>query len=70
MHLQMTYVDKSMEVIQFHTQSGILTVVRAGEVFNMNFPSRMPKSVEQPALIEETLGCSILETHLSRDLFV
>ena len=36
----------------------------------MDFPSRMPKPITMPVGLETALGCSVLETHLSRDLIV
>lgn len=64
----MNYVSKDMKEAAFDTKSGRLTVLREGEVYTMNFPARMPVPAEKQALLEEALGCKVLETHLSRDL--
>ena len=66
----MSYVEPSCNEIAFETNSGTLTVTRNGELYTMNFPSRMPALTETPKLLEEALGCIILECHLSRDLLV
>lgn len=69
-YVLMNYVDPSLEKAVFHTQSGILTVVRDGELYSMNFPSRKPIPCEIPNLLEKVIGMKVLETHMSRDLVV
>jgi PhzF family phenazine biosynthesis protein len=65
----LNYIDPALNEVSFKTQSGILTVYRADKgIYTMDFPSRMPEPVETPPLLEEALGCKILETHKSRDL--
>lgn len=66
----MTYIEPSLNAIDFETKSGTLGVIRSGDIFTMNFPSRMPEPTDTPPLLEEALGCRILETHKSRDLLV
>lgn len=66
----MKYVSPEMKEIVFETKSGKLTVVRNEDIYTMDFPSRMPKPMEKPALLEQALGCRILETYLSRDMLV
>ena len=66
----MNYVSPGMKEIVFETQSGKLTVVREGDIYTLDFPNRMPTAIVPPELLEEALGCKILETHLSRDLLV
>lgn len=56
--------------VEFHTKSGTLTVSQSGDVFTMDFPSRPPVPCEVPSLLEQALGVSVLETHISRDLLV
>jgi PhzF family phenazine biosynthesis protein len=56
--------------VDFHTQSGTLTVIPSGGMFTMDFPSRPPMPCGVPALLEQALGVPILETHMSRDLLV
>lgn len=69
-YVMMNLVDSSLKHIEFETQSGRLSVARDEDIFIMNFPSRMPKPIAQNELLEEALGCKVLETHLSRDLVV
>lgn len=66
----MTHVIRGMTQVEFETQSGKLTVSKEHDLYIMNFPSRNPIPVQMPPLLEEALGCKILETHLSRDLLV
>lgn len=64
----MNEVRSVSETATFHTQSGVLTVSKSGDVFTMDFPSRPPVPCGKPALLEKALGVPVLETHLSRDL--
>jgi PhzF family phenazine biosynthesis protein len=56
--------------VEFHTQSGTLTVTKTGDAFTMDFPSRPPVPFEIPSLLKQALGVPVLETHMSRDLLV
>ena len=66
----MNYVSPNLKEIVFETKSGKLTVIRDEDRYTMDFPNRMPKPIEKPELIEQALGCEIIETHLSRDMLV
>jgi len=66
----MTYVDIAMTLVDFHTKSGVLSVVKDNEMFVMDFPSRNPLPCAIPDSLENALGTKVLETHLSRDLLV
>lgn len=66
----MNYIDQDMKKVDFHTMSGVLTVIRENELYSMDFPSRKPLPVELPEVLEKALGCKTIETHLSRDLLV
>jgi PhzF family phenazine biosynthesis protein len=66
----MNYVNPQQTNIDFETKSGTLTVTRHGDIYMMNFPSRKPVPVKTDALLENALGCRVLEIHLSRDLLV
>lgn len=66
----MNYVELELKQIEFETKSGTLSVTRNDDMYTMNFPSRMPEPVIINPLLEEALGCKVLETHLSRDLLV
>jgi PhzF family phenazine biosynthesis protein len=64
----MNYVEPKLNKIAFETMSGTLIVTRNEDLFTMDFPSRMPKAIQKNELLEEALGCKVLETYLSRDL--
>ena len=69
-YVLMNYVDTTMKRVEFHTMSGILTVIREGDLFTMDFPSRKPVPCEKPDLLEQALGVQVLETHIARDLLI
>lgn len=64
----MNFVDKSAETLHFNTKSGLLTVVKNGDLFEMNFPARAPRQIEITSAMENAIGVRVLEAHLSRDL--
>ena len=53
--------------IIFETQSGDLTVSIKNDLYNLDFPSRMPISSELPDIIRKSLNIEPLEVHKSRD---
>jgi PhzF family phenazine biosynthesis protein len=64
------FLDKGKEQMDFHTKSGILSVKKFDDFFEMDFPSRMPVKVEVASQMEQALGISVLEAHISRDLLL
>lgn len=66
----MNFVDPQMQHVIFRSKSGELSVVRSGDVYSMNFPSRKPFPCATPEKLADALGIRILETHASRDLLV
>lgn len=64
------HVAKNLETVHFHTRSGLLSVVRKGDLYEMDFPSRQPQPVPVTPLMEQALGVPVLEAHLSRDLLL
>ena len=64
------FVDKDVTVMHFYTKSGVLTVNKKGDMFEMDFPSRMPEKIDAIEKVAEVIGVTPLETHLSRDLVV
>ena len=64
------FVDQSVKVMKFSTKSGILTVEKKGDLFEMDFPSRMPEKIDAIEKVTDVIGIKPLETHLSRDLVV
>jgi len=64
------FVDQDATVLSFETKSGILTVTRKQDLFEMDFPARVPRPVEVTPLMSQAIGLPVLEAHLSRDLFL
>lgn len=68
-HVIFTQLGEERSVIRFHTQkSGVLTVSREGELYTLDFPSRIPEKCEVPAGLLEALGGPVPKAILrSRD---
>jgi len=49
------------ETVIFDTQSGPLTVGRAGELYEMDFPASPPARIDPPAGLAEALGVEVAE---------
>ena len=65
------YVDVGIENMIFNTASGILTVKRKGDLYEMNLPLREPEKIElSKGVILEIIGAEPSEVYLSRDLFI
>jgi len=64
----MTQVDKTMENVEFHTKSGVLSVQKDNGLYWMDFPNRKPSPCIKPDVLEKALGVKVLETQLSRDM--
>lgn len=56
--------------IRFHTCSGVLTVERDHDGFEMNFPARPPQACETPAQLLPALGLKTAQVMKSRDYLV
>lgn len=64
----MNEVEPSLDKVQFDTVSGILTVVRKGGLYEMDFPAYVLKQVNVTADMEEALGAKPIEAYMARDL--
>jgi PhzF family phenazine biosynthesis protein len=64
----LNYIETDSNQIEFHTQSGVLTVRRDKNKYIMNFPRRKPVPCPIPSGLERALGVKISETHIARDL--
>ena len=53
--------------IQFHSQSGVLTVLRAGEKMELDFPARPPQPWAAPEPLTQGLGKAPIQVLKSRD---
>lgn len=69
-YVLMNYADTAMKKVEFHTKSGVLSVIRDSDLFTMNFPSRKPTPCAIPDKLEKALGSKVLETHIARDLLI
>lgn len=64
------FVDDSMVKMDFHTMSGKLTVEKKADLFEMDFPARMPVPIQVTQLMEQSIGIPVREAHLSRDMLL
>ena len=64
------FVEPSLEEIKFTSMSGELKVKIEGEYFILDFPVRMPETIEVDPQLEDILGIKIKEVYLSRDIMV
>jgi phenazine biosynthesis protein PhzF family len=64
------FLEKSPDVMEFHTRSGNLYVTQSGGRYIMDFPSRKPEEAEASPVIEEAIGVKPLAVYQSRDLLV
>lgn len=62
------FYESNVQEIKFETISGELVVVKKGERYEMDFPSRMPKEISLTEEMVEALGVKPVEAHLGRDL--
>ena len=64
------FVDKNASVIRFKTMSGLLTVTKKGDLYEMDFPARKPDRVELTDQMSRAIGAPALEAYKSRDLLL
>lgn len=62
------FVEPETTEVRFQTLSGLLAVVKNGELFEMDFPSYELKKVEVTEAMAEALGIRPLEAYMGRDL--
>jgi PhzF family phenazine biosynthesis protein len=55
---------------RFHSRSGLLTVARERDVFELDFPARPPRPCDPPATLLPALGLRSAEIMQSRDYLV
>ncbi len=65
-----TQLAHDSDTIQFHTNSGLLTVVNKGDLLEMNFPSRMPLPCSAPEALLKGFSIQPKEVLKSRDYFL
>jgi PhzF family phenazine biosynthesis protein len=64
-HVLFSELGAAAEALTFDTQSGPLTVRRAGDGYEMDFPAQPPQRVETPAGLAEALGVAPQEVWAS-----
>jgi PhzF family phenazine biosynthesis protein len=64
----MNYFEPDLQQLTFDTMSGELTVVRRGELYEMDFPAYELKPVEVTAEMRLALGVKPVEAYMGRDL--
>lgn len=66
----MTQVSPEVDKLDFHTKSGLLTVVRSGDSFTMDFPQVEYKRIEVTQDMADAIGVMPKEAYLGRDLMM
>jgi PhzF family phenazine biosynthesis protein len=64
----MNYVEKQVDTVHFDTMSGLLTVNKIGEMYEMDFPAVPSEELPVTEEMIEALGVTPVETYLNRDL--
>lgn len=64
------FVDTDTFDMDFHTKSGVLSVKKIGDLYEMDFPARKPAPIPVLPLMEEAMGVPVLEAHKARDLLL
>jgi PhzF family phenazine biosynthesis protein len=64
----MNYVDTQVDTVQFETMSGVLTVVKNEDLYEMDFPTVPSEAVPVTEQMIEALEVIPVETYLNRDL--
>ena len=62
------FYEPEADEVRFQTRSGLLTVVKKGDLLEMDFPSYKLKKVEVTDEMAEAIGVRPLEAYMSRDL--
>lgn len=64
----MRFYDKAAQRVTFSTLSGLLTVTKKGELYEMEFPAYELKRVEVTPAMVQAMGAAPQEAYLGRDL--
>lgn len=62
------FYEKNVDIIRFSTKSGVLTVRKNGEYFEMEFPAYQLTGTPVTSEITEALGAAPTEAYIGRDL--
>lgn len=69
-HIIFNEIGHESDTIRFHCKSGELTVVKKGDLLQMNFPARMPVACTPPAELLKGFNIPPAEVLRSRDYFL
>ncbi len=64
------FCDKNIVNMDFHTMSGVLSVKKIDDLYEMDFPARKPNPISIIPLMEQAIGIPIKEAYLSRDMLL
>lgn len=64
------FVEPKRKIVEFETLSGVLTVERKGELYEMSFPKLMPEKITVTDDMIAALGVAPVEAYSERDLYV
>lgn len=64
------FVNKSLMEMNFHTKSGILSVQKIGDLYELNFPARKPERIQITSLMEKAIGVYPQGAYLSRNMLL
>ncbi len=62
------FIEPKIKEVHFQTISGLLVVVKKGDLLEMNFPSYDLKKVDVTEAMVEAIGVKPLEAYIGRDL--
>ncbi len=68
-YVLLNYYEKDKQSIVFSTMSGDLTVIRSGELYEMDFPAYSLKPIAVTPAMTEAIGAAPEEAYMGRDLF-
>lgn len=66
-HLLFQHLGYSQPQIRFHTRSGVLTVQRQGNLYEMDFPAQPPQPCPESSAVVQALNCQPLELLAAAD---
>ncbi|RKQ18385.1 PhzF family phenazine biosynthesis protein [Ureibacillus endophyticus] len=64
----MNYVEPQITTIHFDTMSGVLTVVRKEDLYELNFPAAPLNEISITKQMIDAIGATPIEAYLNRDL--
>jgi len=67
-HVLWTELEAQEETLRFDTRSGELTVIRRGDLYELDFPADLPRRAQAPAGLAEALGADPVEVWAARYL--